>query len=230
MERIVIKIGGSILFLEDGSLNISLLRNYVTLFERLAKERKKLIIITGGGMIGKKYVSWARELGANEAICDLLGIQISRANAFLLISALGEIAYPDVPTSINDVIKALSTGRIVVLGGLQPGQSTNAVAALVAESIRADVLIIATDVDGVYDLPPQMPDAKKLDRISYEDLLDMVLKHSKFAAGKYELFDPLSVLIMMRSKIPVRVVNGKDPENIVKVIKGEKIGTLVCQK
>ncbi|MHA1594690.1 MAG: UMP kinase [Candidatus Baldrarchaeia archaeon] len=227
MKRVVIKIGGSIIFRSDGTLNDDLMRKYAIVIRDLLKDDILPSIVTGGGIMSKKYVKWAKNFGANDALCDMLGITLSRANALLLISALGDIAYPTVPTSLEEALKAIASGKVVVMGGLQPGQSTNAVAALLAESIGAEMLIIATDVDGIYSAPPEMSDAKLLKRISPGGLLSLILKHSSFEAGKYQLFDPLAVLIIQRAGIVVRVINGIDPENVVRVLRGEDIGTLV---
>ncbi len=186
-----------------------------------------MIVIAGGGGDARKYIRVARELGASEYMCDLLGIGVSRLNARLLLSALGEIAYPRLPTSLSLLTDAFEIGKIVVAGGMQPAQSTNAVAALSAEAIGAELLVNATNVDGVYSSDPNMdPSARRFDTIETRELLRLVL-NGRMEAGTFELFDPVAIGIVERSGMRTRILDGRIPENIEKAARGESIGTLV---
>lgn len=121
----------------------------------------------------------------------------------------------------------MGSNLIVVLGGLQPGQSTNAVAALAAEAMRADLLVNATDVGGVYTADPRKdPNAKKLDKVTPEELMT-ILSTEGFRAGEYQLMDPLAIRIIQRSGLPVVIVDGRDPSNIEKALRGKRIGTRI---
>ena len=114
-----------------------------------------------------------------------------------------------------------------MMGGLTPGHSTDAVAALAAELMHANTLIRTTDVDGVYTVDPKKdPKAKRLDLIAPDKLLKMVLS-SEYWAGSYDLLDPVAVKIIARSKIPTWIIDGRNPANIEKIIRGEKVGTQV---
>jgi uridylate kinase len=125
---------------------------------------------------------------------------------------------------------ALESEKIIVAGGMQPGQSTNAVAALIAESIGADILINATNIDGVYTSDPDTdPSAKKFDEISTGELLNL-LGGGKMVAGSYDLFDITAIRIVERSRITTRIINGKVAGNIIRAVRGEAIGTLVLPK
>lgn len=222
--KIAIKIGGHVF---PSKLDLNKISGYTETFKRLVSDGHRLIVVTGGGEEARKYINAARKLGGSELVCDLIGIQVSRLNARLLISKLGGDAYPEPPTSVEELRKAFETRKIVVLGGLQPGQSTNAVAAVSAESINADLLINATDVGGVYTADPEKdPKAKKLDEISADELLKKILKKELWA-GSYELFDPIAIKIVKRSRIPTRIVDGRKVRNIERVVKGEKLGTLI---
>jgi uridylate kinase len=222
--KIVIKLGG---YIFPSNLDAHVILKYAQLFRKLSREGHKLVIITGGGEEARKYITIARELRGSEVICDLIGIEISRINALLLITALGNDAYPEPPKTIMDLKQAFEIGKIVVLGGLLPGQSTNAVGALSAEAIGADVFINATDVDGVYTEDPQKSIvAKKLDSISTKKLLKLVLTKN-LSAGSYELFDPVAIKIVERSKIPSWIIDGRKLENIRQVIKGDTCGTYI---
>ena len=121
------------------------------------------VVIAGGGVIARHYISHARNFNVDESTLDELGIEISRLNAKLLIYALKHKAYSHPPTTLQQVKHAVDDGLIVVTGGLHPGQSTNGTAALIAEKIKAEQFLNATDVDGVYDMDPnKFKKAKKI--------------------------------------------------------------------
>ncbi len=222
--KIVIKIGGHIF---PSKLESKRILEYTKIFRKLSREGHKIVIISGGGEEARKYITVARELGGSELVCDLFGIEVSRLNALLLITSLENDAYPEPPKNIMDLKKAFEIGKIVVMGGLLPGQSTNAVGILSAEAIGADLFINVTNVDGVYTEDPQKSTAaKKLSVISANKLLKLVLA-GKLLAGSYELFDPVAIKIVERSKIPSWIIDGRKPENIIRVIKGDALGTLI---
>jgi uridylate kinase len=220
--RIAIKLGGHLFPLKLDPEKIS---SYTEILRKLAAQGHQIVVVAGGGEVSRKYISAARKLGATEALCDELGIEVARLNAQLLIIKLGEEAYPKPPSSNRELRLALASGKIVILGGLHPGQSTNAVAAMAAEEMRADLLINATNVDGVYSADPKKdPQAKFLSKIESSKLIDLLLSKS-FGAGGYELFDMVAIKIVERSKIPTVIIDGRKPENIMRVIHGEKLGT-----
>ncbi len=222
--RIVIKLGGHLFPLK---LNAQKISGFVKALKKLRKEGHKLIVVAGGGGNARLYIDAARKLGANEALCDEIGIEGARLNARLLIAGLGEDAYPSVPRSVQEIGAAFEGGKIVVLGGLLPGQSTDAVSAIVSELLGASMLIKATDTDGIYTADPKKdPNAKKLDEVSCARLRDMLLREP-VGAGEFELFDPVALRILERSKIRTLVIDGRNPQNLEKAIKGEKIGTIV---
>jgi uridylate kinase len=115
----------------------------------------------------------------------------------------------------------------LVLGGLHPGQSTNAVAARVAEMTQAKVLVNATDVDGVYDNDPKESlDARLLSEITLHQLSDIVSLLAN-EPGAYPLFDKRALNIVKRASIEIWFVNGKTPANILYAVNNGKIGTRV---
>ena len=224
---VCLKVGGSLLFRKNDPDNVYI-QKLGTVLKELTSEGKVCVVV-GGGFIAHKYVSTARKLGAQESFCDLIGIEVARNNARLLIAALGEdVCYPSPPNSFQEAVKALATDKkILVLGGFQPGQSTNAVAASIADYTRSKTLINATNVDGVYTSDPKKdPNAKKIEEMAIDDLINLIKTHSH-KAGKYPLFDIVAAEILKRGNISLIVLNGKDPENIKKAIEGEHIGTLI---
>jgi len=221
--RVVLKLGGSIF---DPEPSGSKIREYVSIIKTYAK-KNQLVAVTGGGSLARRYIATARELGASEAECDQIGIYASRLNARLLAAGLGDSVFPEIPDRLEDLLRCAASGLVVVMGGLQPGQSTNAAAALAAEIIRADLLVNATNVDGVYSADPRKDSsARKLDKVTPEGL-EKILSKEGFGAGEYALMDPLALRIIKRSEIPVIITDGRDPSNIEKAMNGKRIGTRI---
>ena len=189
-------------------------------------ERVQTVVVAGGGKFARHYVSTARSFGSDEASLDIIGIEVSRLNARLLILALGDQVYPAVPEDLEQVSKAVTTNRIVVTGGLHPGQSTNATAALIAEKVKASKFLNATDVDGIYDSDPNKNKGAKLFKeITVKKCIDQ-LGSEDSAAGAYDLMDIVALKVIERSKIPTVVVKS-DPVVIEKAISGNNLGTRI---
>lgn len=222
--RAVVKLGGA-LFKRD--LDTVALRKMAGALSDFASQGNQLVLVAGGGQNARVYIAAARKLGADESTCDLIGIELTRANAELLRIALGSVAVPKIPTSLSEVSHLAGNGKVVVLGGLQPGQSTNAVAALAAEITRAEVLVNATDVEGVYTQDPKKsPKAKLIRSVHVDKLLNWAMAGEVFA-GRYELLDPLALKILQRARIPTRFVSVLDPGNIIEALHGKVVGTRI---
>ena len=218
-KRIVIKLSGSLFGIEDEKI----LKDYATFFVRISKICQP-IIVAGGGKIARHYISHARSSGADESTLDELGIEVSRLNAKLLIYAIQDKAYPHPPTNLKEVAHAADSGIIVITGGLHPGQSTNATAALIAEKVRASVFLNTTDVDGVYDSDPNKnKNAKKFKVIKLKKLRNMLV-HQESIAGSYDLMDIVALKVIERSKIKTRIIKA-DIKTLEKAIKGSSEGT-----
>jgi uridylate kinase len=221
--KAVLKLGG---FIFDPELSADKIERYARIITAFSR-KNRLIVVTGGGVIARRYIAAARALGASETVCDQIGIHVSRLNARLLGTALGNSAFPDIPDRLEDLAASTVSGLVVVMGGLTPGQSTNAVAALAAEVIHADLLVTATDVEGVYTADPRKDShAKKLDDVTPEELM-RILSSEGIRAGEYALMDPIAVRIIQRSRIPATVIDGRDPSNLDKVLSGKRIGTRI---
>ena len=129
--------------------------------------------------------------------------------------------------TLDEAAECLGRGKIVVMGGLKPGITTDAVATLVAERVNAELLVKGTDQNGVFDKDPRKhPDAVKLDRLSVEDLAK-VFEHNEHKAGIHQIIDPEAIKVLKRKRLKLVVVNGFLPENILAAIKGENVGTLI---
>jgi uridylate kinase len=222
--RFVLRIGGSVV---ASPLNAELMGKYVGLLEDLRKRGHEIAVVVGGGALAREFIKAAKSLGLNEKTQDEIAISVSRVFAQLLLKKLGKSACESVPSTIDDAVKCLNEGRIVVMGGLKPGMTTDTVAALIAEETSADLLIKATDQEGVYDKDPRKhADAVKLEHLCFDDL-SRVFAEDKHEAGIHQIIDPEAVRILKRRRVRVVVVNGFKPENVLVAAKGEPIGTLI---
>jgi uridylate kinase len=221
-KRVVIKLSGSI-FSQDASH--ASIKKYAEMFRDISN-RVQPIVIAGGGKVARHYINLARNLGSDEANLDIIGIEVSRLNAKLLIVALGDQAYSQVPKNLEEVTIAVASGKIVIAGGLHPGQSTNATSALIAETSKASSFVNATDVDGIYDSDPNThTNARLFKEITVNECVE-ILRVESAMAGTYDLMDIIALKVIERSKIPTRVVRS-DISNIRDAVDGKDIGTKI---
>jgi uridylate kinase len=224
MKTIVISLGGSILI---PSLEKNKIREYVPVLGEIADDHR-LFVVVGGGGEARRYISVARTLGIDEGTSDEIGILITRLNANLLIAALGERAYPKVAESHAEAKKFAESGKIVVMGGITPGQTTDAVAAVLAERVGASVFINVTSVDGIYSADPKKDKkAKHFSSLTPAQLLKVV-GGAALTAGSNTVLDIVAARVVERSHIPLVVLDGRNPENLSRAVRtGEFTGTVV---
>ena len=228
-KRVLLKISGEAL---AGELKTGIDFDIVS---RLAQKVKECVdlgvqvaIVVGGGNF------WRGRSGGNmdRTRADHMGMLATALNALAFADGLEQLGVETrVQTALemrqiaepyirNKAVRHLEKGRVVVFGcGTgNPFFSTDTAAALRAAEIEAEVFMKATNVDGVYTADPRKdPNAKKLDTLRPKDLLDQALG----------VMDSTAASLCMDNKIPILVFAVSDPDNIVKAIKGEKIGTIV---
>ena len=220
--KVSISLGGSLLTRETTPDNYM---RYARVLKELKDEGHQLVVVCGGGRTAREFISIAQGLGANDRLKDRLGILATHVNALLLIAALGPDADPHVHRRRSEIKRNLGD-RILVGGGHLPNSSTDYRAVLFAEAMGADLVVNATDVDGVYDKNPEKyPDAVKLDRITFSRLEEIILESAKQMPGEYGLFDLKAVKLVKRLRIPMVFVDGTDPEEIIRAIDGGHSGT-----
>ncbi|MFN3384418.1 MAG: UMP kinase [Archaeoglobaceae archaeon] len=218
--KLVVSLGGSVF--EGPAEKI---REFADVLDEIS-ESHELFVVVGGGRLARELMAKARELGANEVMCDYIGIAVTRINAMLLAFAMKNSA-KKIPESFIEALELAKNHKAVVMGGTIPGHTTDATAVLLAEFANADLFLNATSVDGIYsDDPKRNPNAVKFEKISPKELLEIVVKQ-KTSAGVNVVMDLLAVKILERSGMKAVVFKG-EPENIRRVVNGEKIGTLIC--
>jgi len=187
--------------------------------ERATTEHR-LFLVVGGGKTARKYIQAAREFEVSESVLDELGILASRLNALLFATCLkeGEL--------VGNFHEVLHTRGLPVLGGTTPGQTTDTVAVLLAELVRADLMIKVSNVDGIYTADPRMdPTATKLHTMNYEDLKKLLTRN--FKAGISSVIDPVAAEIISKNRLRVVVIGKEDMGDLLKVIAGDHSGTTI---
>jgi len=223
--RVVIRIGGSVV---ASPPNPTLVSKYARLLGDLKKKGYELVVVVGGGSLAREFIRIARDMGLSESYQDKVAISVSRLLAQLLAMRLGDLGLEGIPTSIDEAVEGLKTGKIVVMGGVRPGMTTDAVAAMVAEKVGAGLLVKATDQDGIYTRDPKKYPlaAKKIERLSFDDLFQL-FEANKHRAGIHQVLDPEAVRILQKGRTKTVVVNGFKPENVLLAVEGRAVGTVV---
>jgi len=228
--KIVLKLGGSVA--APTMANLDYIKRVSSEVRCLVERKHRLGVVVGGGPVAREYIRLGRQLGAGEAWLDILGIEVARVNARVFILGLGGLAYPEPVVSYAQASSLLRLGVVPVMGGTHPGQSTDAVAATLAECVDADLLVMVSDVNGVYSEDPKKSrEAVKFDYISYDELLDLV-STSKCVAGVSTVVDPLAARIIKRAGMDTLILGREDSEKLSKIVLGEEehSGTRIGQK
>jgi len=187
-------------------------------------------IVIGGGNIFRGVAASAQEMDRVQA--DHMGMLATVINALALQDALEKLSVPTrvmsaiqmhqvaEPFIRRRAVRHLEKGRAVIFaaGTGNPYFSTDTAAALRAMEIRADVILKATKVDGIYDADPvQVKDAKMFAEISYLEMISQNLA----------VMDSTAISLCRENNLPIIVFNLNVPGNISRVVRGEKVGSLV---
>jgi len=230
-KRILLKLSGESLA-EKGDKGISPRRLdvYVSQIRDALQLGVQVGIVLGGGNIFRG-LSGSRG-GYDRVKSDYMGMMATIINGLGLLTALEK---ENIPASLytafkvdrigelfdkNKVITDLTNGKVVIFtGGTgNPYFTTDSAAALRAVEIEANVLLKGTRVDGVYSADPEKdPSATKFDTISFDLVLEKELA----------VMDLTAFTLCKENKLPILVYNSEDPNNLLKILKGEKIGTLI---
>ena len=228
-KRILLKVSGEAL---AGDKHFGLCEETIGAITDKIKEAKNMgvgiAVVVGGGNF------WRGRSGKqmDRTRADHMGMLATVINALALQDALEQ---RDVPTRVQTAIEMrqiaepyirgkatrhLEKGRVVIFGcGIgNPFFSTDTTAALRAAEIDADIILLAKKVDAVYDSDPnENPNAVRLDKLSYKEVLNRGLG----------VMDSTATAMCMDNNIPIRVFGLDDQQNIIRVLNGEEIGTLV---
>jgi len=230
-KRILLKISGEILTGEKGfGIDPEIIRQIAQEIKEVVSLGVEVAIVIGGGNIFRGVAASSK--GMDRATADYMGMLATVLNGLALQDALEKMeVHTRVQTAIEmkkvaepfiqrRAIRHLEKGRVVIFaaGTGNPYFTTDTAATLRAVEIKADIILKATKVDGVYDRDPvQYADAMMYDKISYTDVLTKNLK----------VMDATAISLCRDNGLPLSVFNLQKTGNIKRVICGEKVGTIV---
>jgi uridylate kinase len=232
-RRVLIKLSGEGLAGNDGfGINPGVIGGIADQIREVHEMDVQISIVIGGGNIIRGMTA-AKE-GMDRANADYMGMLASVINAMALQDALEKVDLKTRVLSAIDIaqvaehyirrraIRHLEKGRIVIFGGGtgNPYFSTDTAAALRAAEIHADVILKATQVDGVYDSDPHAnPDAKRYERITFDQAIRDGLK----------FMDQAAIALCNENALPIVVFDMGVAGNLTKVMVGETVGTVVTE-
>jgi len=230
--KISLSLGGSLLTGKNKEPYVKLspenYRVYAEALKELHDQGHEIMVVCGGGKPARHFIDVSRRLGGSRDIQDLLGVKASHVNALLMMSALGDQADQTRIYQRASDLSYAEAGKILVGGGYRPSSSTDYRAVIFAERMGADLIINATDVPGVYDRNPKNhADAVKLKELTYNRLEEIIKESTRQVPGEYGLFDLKAVRRARKAGIAVVFIDGTDPEEIKRAIKGTHSGSLV---
>ena len=233
-QRVLLKISGEALAGDQHrGLNFDVIGGVCDVIKKCAEAGVQIGIVVGGGNFWRGLKDGGDRMERTRA--DQMGMLATVINCLALADCLEQRGVPvRVQTAVEmnkiaepyirgKAIRHLEKGRVVIFGcGTgNPFFSTDTGAVLRAAEINADVILLAKNVDGVYSADPgKDPTAVKYDEITYDEMLSRHLM----------VMDSTATSLSMDNHIPIVLFALKDPENIYRVIMGEKIGTIVKEE
>lgn len=233
-KRVLIKISGEALAGDKKfGLNFDVIGPVCDVIKKCNEQGTQIGVVVGGGNFWRGVKDGGGKMERTRA--DHMGMLATTINALALADALeqrgvdvrvqtaiemNKIAEPYIR---NKATRHLEKGRVVIFGcGTgNPYFSTDTAAVLRAAEINAEVILLAKNVDGVYDSDPATnPNAKKYDHLTYMDVLNQGLG----------VMDTTATSLSMDNHIPILVFALADPTNICRAVRGEKIGTIVQEE
>ena len=222
--RIVVRIGGSVI---ANPINTDLMGKYADIIKQIKAQGHEVAVVLGGGALARQFIGLAKDLGLDMNAQDEVAISCSRLFAQLFLKRLGDTGCSKVAVSLEEAEACVEEGKIIVMGGLRPGITTDTVATLLAEKIQAKLLLKGSDQNGVYNKDPRKNlDAVKLDHLSFDDLAK-VFEQNEHKAGIHQIIDPEAIKVLKRSHIKTVVVSGFEPQNILLAVEGKNVGTVI---
>ncbi len=219
----VISVGGSFFISED--ILVNKIIDFCNSINELSNEFNFVLVI-GGGRTARNYQSAARELGANNFELDTIGINATRLNAMLFFNKIKN-ANNFVLTDVREARRIIGNGKVPIFGGLSEGQTTDAVASLIAEYLGFEFVNLS-NVDGIFDNDPSVNEnAILFKELSFNDM-NFLLREKLLIPGQHLFIDQQAALILSRSKIKSYFLNGNHLENFKNCLRGyDYKGTLV---
>lgn len=229
--RVVLKISGESLS-GNGCIDSLMLDRVLTQVKELSLDNEVILVVGGGN-----FWRGRNDLNINKVVSDNIGMLATVMNGMAISSYLNECGIKSrcygsfdvsgmvLRENVSSVLDDLSNGYVVVFGGGLgvPNLSTDMTTVSKAISYDADFILMAKNVDGVYDKDPKKFDAKKFDILTHQELFDLSIKQG---ASSLMILDIEALAALVKHKIPMYIYNSSDINNLNDVIDG-KVGTKI---
>jgi len=224
---IIFSVGGS-LIVPNGGIDHIFLKNLNQFVRKHVAKGRRFFLIAGGGKISRHYQDAGKTVigSLTNEDQDWLGIHATRLNAHLLRTIFQDISHPRIIENYDKKLKNWKEA-VVIGAGWKPGWSTDYDAVVLARDYGAKVIINLSNVDWTYDKDPKkFKDAKPIEKLTWDELEKLV--GNKWTPGYNAPFDPIATILAKKLGLTLIVTNGKDFENLGKIIEGESFkGTVV---
>ncbi|MFH1802763.1 MAG: UMP kinase [archaeon] len=224
-EVVVISLGGSLIV--PDKMNTPFLIKFIKTL-RKHYSTHKFVVVCGGGVIARKYISALKAEHRSEKELANAGIRATRTNAQFIMQMFGKEANDALPKSMKQVKNNLTKNDLVICGALRfaPNSTSDSTAAQLANYLKARFINL-TNVAGLFNKDPtKHKDAKLIPEISWKDFHAKASK-IKFKHGQNFVLDQQAAKIILKHKIPTYLL-GPELNNIAKVLKGKNFkGTLI---
>lgn len=202
-KTIVISLGGSLII--PDKINYKFLQDFKKTLRKNYKTHK-FVIVCGGGVIARKYISLLRKANKSQRELSLAGIRATKENARFMMQFFGKEANDILPNSMVKVKSNLLKNNVVFCGALhyRINSTTDETAARLAHYLKTD-FINMTNVHGLYNKNPNKPEAKFIPEISWNDFEKIALK-IKFHAGQHFILDQNSARLIKKHKTNTHIL------------------------
>lgn len=225
MKTIVLSLGGSLII--PDKINIKFLEKFKKIIRKHYKTHR-FVVVCGGGVIARKYISALKEENKSEKEISLSGIRATRMNALFMMQFFGKEANGTLPKDMLEVKSNLKKNNVIFCGALRyaDDETSDGTAAKLAHFLKTDFINL-TNVKGLFTSNPLTnKNAKFIPHESWKDFEKRALK-LKFKAGQHFVLDQQAAIIIRKFKIKTYII-GKELINLDKIIKNKKFaGTLI---
>lgn len=223
MNKIVIKLTGHLFKCSSIDPSLYELINFIK--NDFQNNNRIYYVVVGGGEYSRLLIENLRKQGVNEYLLDQLGIMVTRVHAHFILNLLRPHVHEKVPHTIEEAVKLDRNKQLnLVMGGVRPGFSTNAVSVMLAKAVGAKLLITMSRSGGLYTDDPQVNPNAILIKSIHIDEIENYLGFKKEKAGFYPLLDKVSINLLKKYRINTYITS-PSVNNIRQILEGGNPGT-----
>ena len=226
MRTIVVSLGGSLIF--KGEIDFNYLKKFKELIKKYSK-KFKFVIVLGGGKVARLYINALAKVGLPKKEQCLIGIRVTRLNAWFMANFFKPLATQTIPKSLVDVKHLLAKNNIVFAGALRykPDNTSDGTAASIARFLKAEFINL-TNVNGLYSKDPnKYKDAKFIPEISAKEFYK-IASALAYKPGQHFVLDQQAAKIILKYKVKTVIMNGRNLKNFENYLTNKKFtGTVI---